>query len=414
MPVYNPYMAIFALESTIQKYEWGSPLALPEFLGRDNPAGEPWAELWMGAHPKAPSCAVDVQTGARRDLDALIADDPEAMLGTSTAARFNRQLPFLLKVLTASKPLSIQAHPSKRKAEHGFAREEIAGLPIDAPERNYKDANHKPETIVAMTPFRGMCGFRPIDSIIQNIRMISDSNWERSLRRLITFPGKLELSVFLYTFFAALSEQKGRKFRYIRLRSERIVRDERRDSPMGMLFSTIINLMDEYPDDLGALAPLVLNLFELQPGQALNLMAGDAHAYLSGMGVEIMANSDNVLRGGLTHKHVDITELFSVLGFDSYTIEPVLARPGLDGFLTYRCDVPDYALGKAVMRGRLAVRSRPPVPEILLCTAGSVSVRAGKGPAALLPRGASAFVPACERDYELSGEGEVFRASVPA
>jgi len=406
-------MPIFALESTIQKYAWGSPTALSEFLGRDNPTGEPWAELWMGAHPKAPSCAVDAETGARRDLDALIADDPEAMLGASTAARFNKQLPFLLKVLTASKPLSIQAHPSKRKAEHGFEREERAGIPIDAPERNYKDANHKPETIVAMTPFKGLCGFRSIDAIVQNVRMISDRNWEYSLRRLVKYPGKLELSVFLYSFFAALSEQKGRKFRYIRLRSERIVRDERHDSPMGIIFSTILKLMDEYPDDLGALAPLVLNLFELQPGQALNLMAGDAHAYLSGMGVEIMANSDNVLRGGLTQKHVDITELFSVLGFDSYAIEPVLARPGLDGFLTYRCDVPDYSLGRAVMRGRLTVRSRPPVPEILLCSAGTVSVQTGQRSAIVLPRGASAFIPACQRDYELAGDGEVFRASVP-
>ncbi|HUW70097.1 MAG TPA: mannose-6-phosphate isomerase, class I [bacterium] len=407
-------MAMYMLDNTIQKYAWGSRVELPEFLGRANPSGEPWAELWMGAHPKAPSMVIDQQTGARHALDSLIAGDPVAMLGQSTAERFSNQLPFLLKVLTASKPLSIQAHPSKRKAEHGFAREEVAGIPLNAPERNYKDPNHKPETIVAMTQFRGLCGFRPIEAIIENVRLLSDKNWERSLGRLVKNPGKLELSVFLYSFFSALSEQQERKFRYIRLRSERIVRDEGRDSPTGLIFSTVLALMDEYPDDLGTLAPLVLNLFELQPGQGLNLMAGDAHAYLSGMGVEIMANSDNVLRGGLTHKHVDIPELFSVLGFDSYDIEPIIARPGLDGFLTYHCDVPDYSLGRAIIRGRLMVHSRPLAPEILLCTAGAVSVRAKAVQAIELPRGASVFIPASERDYELAGDGEVFRASVPA
>jgi len=407
-------MPIYALDNTIQKYAWGSATDLPAFLGLDNQAGEPWAELWMGAHPKAPSVAIDTLTGTRKPLDALIAEDPAMMLGLQTAERFGNQLPFLLKVLTASKPLSIQAHPSKRRAEHGFAREEAAGIPLGAPERNYKDANHKPETIVAITPFRGLCGFRPIDSIIRNVRLLSDRNWERSLRRLVNDPGKLELSVFLYSFFSTLSEQHDRKFRYIRLRSERIVRDEGRDSPTGRIFATVLQLMDEYPGDMGSLAPLVLNLFELQPGQGLNLMAGDAHAYLSGMGVEVMANSDNVLRGGLTHKHVDILELFSVLGFDSYEINPVIARPGLDGFLDYRCDVPDYALDRAIIRGRLNVRSRPPVPEILLCTDGAVSVRTSPGATVAMPRGASVFIPALERDYELAGDGEVFRASVPA
>lgn len=407
-------MPIYALDNTIQKYAWGSKIDLPGFLGRDNEAGEPWAELWMGAHPKAPSIAIDTLTGAKKPLDSLIAENPEMMLGHHTAERFGNRLPFLLKVLTAARPLSIQAHPSKRRAEHGFAREEVAGIPLGAPERNYKDANHKPETIVALTPFRGLCGFRPIDSIISNVRMLSGSNWERSLGRLVKDPDKLELSVFLYAFFSTLSEQHDRKFRYIRLRSERIVRDEGQDSPTGRIFATILRLMDEYPGDMGTLAPLVLNLFELQPGQGLNLMPGDAHGYLSGMGVEVMANSDNVIRGGLTGKHVDILELFSVLGFDSYDIDPVIARPGLDGFLDYRCDVPDYALGRAVIRGRLNVRSRPPLPQILLCTDGAVSIQAGPGAPLAIPRGASVFVPAGERNYDLAGEGEVFRASVPA
>ena len=407
-------MAIFALENTIQKYDWGSTEALPEFLGRENQSGEPWAELWMGAHPKAPSLVISPLTGAGTALDAMIAANPASMLGTKVASRFDGKLPFLFKVLSVAKPLSIQAHPSKRKAEHGFEREEFAGIPIDSPERNYKDSNHKPETVVALGTFRGLSGFRTVDDIVENMKALAPDDWHRIVRRLIADPGMLELSVFFYTFVSMTGDTKGRHLAFMRRRSERIVAAESAGSATGRIFTCVLELMDAYPDDMGALAPLVLNLFELGPGQALNLSPGQAHAYLHGTAVEIMANSDNVLRGGLTHKHIDIPELISVLSFESTGVTPTGMAQSPGGFCAYDCGVPDYAIAKATVHGTLKAGRRAHVPEILLCTAGLVNVSTGKDKPLALQRGASAFVTADNGTYSVSGDGELFRASVPA
>ncbi|MBU0926278.1 MAG: mannose-6-phosphate isomerase, class I [Spirochaetes bacterium] len=406
-------MAIYSLKNVVQRYDWGSPTALPLILGKDNPSGEPWAELWMGAHPKAPSIAVDPSTGAEAPLDALISDAPAAALGEETAARFGGVLPFLLKILSAAKPLSIQAHPSKRKAEHGFAREEFMGIPLDAPERNYKDSNHKPETVVALTRFEGLCGFRALDDIIQNVKLLAPSDWERYAGRLARDPGRLELSVFFYTFISLADEEKKKHLNSARARSGRIVETEPAGSVTSKLFSRVLTLMEAYPDDIGALAPLILNLFELEPGQALNLAAGVPHAYLGGTAVEIMANSDNVLRGGLTHKHMDVPELVSALSFESASIEPLAPVAAPDGFSLYPCDIPDYSISKAVVDGLLRTSGRAAAPEIVLCVDGSLEISASSGASVPLPRGASVFVTADEAEYSISGGGTAFRASVP-
>lgn len=407
-------MAIYTLENSIQKYDWGSPSALPLLLGMENPTGEPWAELWMGAHPKAPSLAIDPVTGRGEPLDRLIALDPSRILGVTTAGRFGGSLPFLLKILSASRPLSIQAHPSKLKAEHGFAQEELKGIPIDAPERNYKDANHKPETVVALTEFEGLCGFRRIDDILENVKTLAPGQFERFAGRLSRDPGKLELSVFFYTFISMADDDKAELLRFARERSDAIVAAEPHDSPVGRMFSWVLRLMDAYPGDVGALAPLILNLFRLEPGQALNLSAGEAHAYLCGTAVEIMANSDNVLRGGLTSKHMDVPEFISSLNFDVVAVEAMEAGAPADGFSPYRCDVPDYSIAKAAVDGVLTSSRRVPGPEILLCTEGSLRVAGADGSGAPLARGSSVFVTADEGDYSLSGNGTVFRAGVPA
>lgn len=407
-------MSLYLLENIVQKYEWGSSVELPRLLGMDNPSGEPWAELWMGAHPKAPSIAVDPATGARTPLDRLIAAAPSALLGDPVADRFNDTLPFLFKILSAAKPLSIQAHPSKRKAEHGFAREEFAGIPIDAPERNYKDANHKPETVVAITPFEGLCGFRPIDEIVANIKLLAPQDWQRLAGRLAADPGKLELSVFFHAMISQTGDVIHKQLEYTLARSKRIIASEPRNSRTGALFSWVLKLLESYPGDVGALAPLVLNLFRLEPGQALNLSAGQPHAYLVGTAAEIMANSDNVLRGGLTSKHRDVPEFISALDFDSSVIKPVVAKKAKNGFSAYRCDVPDYTIAKAVLAGSLGIAGRPNVPEILLCTEGTLTLVSATGRRTSLPKGASVFIAADERSYALEGNGTVFRASVPS
>jgi len=406
-------MAIYRLKNSIQKYDWGSPTALPLLLGMENPTGEPWAELWMGAHPKAPSLAVDPVTGTEEPLDRLIARDPARTLGAPTASRFGGSMPFLLKILSASRPLSIQAHPSKLKAERGFAQEEQKGIPIDAPERNYKDANHKPETVVALTEFEGLCGFRRIDEILKNVEALAQGQFERFAGRLARDPGKLELSVFFYTFISMADDAKAELLGFARDRSRAIVASEPPDSPTGGTFSWVLRLMDAYPGDVGALAPLILNLFKLKPGQALNLSAGEAHAYLRGTAVEIMANSDNVLRGGLTSKHMDVPEFISSLNFDSVTVEAMEAGAPADGFSPYRCDVPDYFIAKADVDGALTTSRRVQSPEILLCTEGSLRIVGADGSGSPLDRGSSVFVTADEGDYSLSGNGTVFRAGVP-
>ncbi len=407
-------MAILTLENAIQKYDWGSTTSLPEILGSDNPRGEPWAELWMGAHPKAPSLAVDPASGDRMPLDRLIADDPAGTLGTAVAARSGDSLPFLFKVLSAARPLSIQAHPTKRKAEKGFAREELLGIALNAPERNYKDPNHKPETVVALSRFQGLCGFRPVDDIVANVRLLVPDEWERFAGRLATDRSRLELSVFFHTFISLSEERKRSRLAYAKARCANIVEREPPSSKTAYLFSWILRLMDAYPGDIGALAPVALNLFELEPWQALDLAAGVPHAYLEGTALEIMANSDNVLRGGLTSKHMDIPEFISSLTFDTGDIRVVEPRPSADGFREYPPCVGDYRLSWADVDGRLAVGPRAAVPEILFCAEGSLELARPGGASIRLGRGCSAFVTAGERAYELSGKGRVVRADVPA
>ncbi len=410
-------MSIYLLENTIQKYDWGSTDAIASFLGRQNPEGEPWAELWMGAHPKAPSVAIDPATGARANLDELIASDPARILGGKTDGLFNHKLPFLLKLLSAAKPLSIQAHPNKLKAEHGFDKEDRAGIPLDAAERNYRDRNHKPETVVAMTPFEGMCGFRPIPEIIDDIRLLSPRDWKRYVGRLAAEPGKLEMSVFFYTIVSMGGERKASTLAFSKAKCERIVEDPGIGTQRKKPFAWVLKLMDAYPGDIGALAPLVLNLFHLETGQGLNLMAGVPHAYLSGTAIELMANSDNVLRGGLTSKHIDIPELISVLGFQDEAFKSIEALPSGDGFLAYPSGFPDYALSKADIKKLLTIRSRAgtakDVPAILLCTEGALELKDGRGAVLRLRRGEAVFITADEGTCTLSGDGQIFLASVP-
>lgn len=372
----------------------------------------------MGAHPKAPSIA-KCPDGTKLGLDKLIESDPAGMLGLNIAKRFTGKLPFLFKILSAGKPLSIQAHPSKLKAQRGFAKEQEAGIPLDAPERNYRDANHKPETVVALSNFDGLCGFRPIDEVISNIKLASGPKWRDYAGRLSDDPGRLELSVLFYTIVSLNEQSKAFILNATRARGERIVQDESVGSSIAATFSWVLKLMEEYPGDIGALAPLMLNLFTLKPGQALFLAAGEPHAYLGGLAAEIMANSDNVLRGGLTSKHIDIPELISVLNFNSHPIDILEAKPEADGFSAYpvRCD--DFMISLARPQGSLEITGRPEGPEILLCTDGKLEVSippaspGQTGQAVVLEKSHSLFIPATETSYRITGNGEVFKAALP-
>jgi len=298
---------ICLLENTIQEYAWGSYTAIPELLGNDSPANTPQAELWMGAHPKAPSRVKC--NGKWISLLELIDSNSQDILGKKVAQRFKNRLPYLFKVLAAAKPLSIQAHPSIDQACRGFDRENRLGIPLDAPNRNYKDDNHKPECICALTSFWALNGFRKASDMISLMGKICPSGLKKDFDMFRQQPNSRGLKKF---FKAMMIMDQTPQHQVI----SDVVKNADRLKDKNAAYQWIIDLHEEYPSDIGILSPIILNLICLEPGQAMFLPSGTLHAYLDGVGIELMANSDNVLRGGLTPKHVDVKELLNVLNFE--------------------------------------------------------------------------------------------------
>lgn len=382
------------LTNTIRPYAWGSTTAIAELIGVE-PTGEPQAEMWMGAHPGAPS-----RTG-RGPLDEVIDEDPGRELGRAAVARFGPRLPFLLKLLAAGAPLSLQVHPDLEQAREGYEDEESRGVPIDAPNRNYKDANHKPELICALTEFDGLCGFRApvaaadllaglgVDSLKPYVDLLHAKPEEGALREVLT------------AVLTADPEEMAATVADATAAAERL----------GGAYAPYAGLAHHYPGDPGVIAAMLLNHVRLQPGEALFLGAGVPHAYLDGLGVEIMANSDNVLRCGLTPKHVDVPELLRIVRFEA--TDPAVLRPEASptGEEVYDTPIDEFRLSRFVLpEGAAASHDlTAATPQILLCVAGSVRV----GDAGELTPGQSVFVPA-EEKAEVSGVGTLFRATVVA
>jgi mannose-6-phosphate isomerase len=368
----------------------------------------------MGAHPSAPSKA---QVGAERiGLDELVRRDPEAVLGAKVVDELGRSLPFLFKILSAGTPLSIQAHPSKRKAQLGYEREDLSGIPVDAPERNYRDPNHKPEMAVALTRFELICGFRPVAEIIENMRLVAPGEFEKALERLERDPSRIELSVF---FYGLISADERARTQLLSTATRRLVEllDEGK-APPGRegAFRWILRIMDIFPGDVGAILPLILNHIVLEPGEAAFIAPGELHAHLTGTCLEIMANSDNVIRGALTPKFVDLPELVSVLSFNPERLPPVLPSAVSPCEEAYPTFVPDFEISRISVGPGRRYERRSRGPEILLCASGRSAISCPEGGQALcLERGEAAFVSADACDYEISADAEarVFRASVP-
>ncbi|MFI8261662.1 MULTISPECIES: mannose-6-phosphate isomerase, class I [unclassified Streptomyces] len=380
------------LTNTIRPYAWGSTTAIPGLLGVE-PTGEPQAEMWMGAHPGAPS-RLDRGAGVTTLAD-VIAADPERELGAAAVTRFGPRLPFLLKLLAAGAPLSLQVHPDLEQAEAGYADEEYRGIPADAAHRNYKDPNHKPEMICALTPFDGLCGFRPpleaaelleglgVDSLKPYADLLRAHPEEAALREMLT---------------AVLTADRTEMARTVAEAGAAIER-------LGGPYAPYASLVHHYPGDPGVIAAMLLNHVRLQPGEAMFLGAGVPHAYLDGLGVELLANSDNVLRAGLTPKHVDVPELLKIVRFEPG--DPAVQRPEGNGEEVYESPVDEFRLSRFALAPGAAPHLLPDAaPQILLCTAG----RPKAGELTLSP-GESVFVPAGEK-VELSGIGTIFRATV--
>lgn len=339
---------MYLLSGTLRPYAWGSLTAMAELFGRD-PSGDPEAELWFGAHPGAPS---RVLGGEPATLDELISRDPEQLLGRETVAVHGPALPFLAKVLAAGSPLSLQVHPTREQAQAGFAAEEAAGVDRAAADRNYKDANHKPEMIFALTDFEALCGFRQPEDAAQLFRAVA---------RLVESAGQPVPALFLQT---ASDLESGRpEGERLETVFRRLISggDEVREAVAAAAAAVrslpaaekggldpVVAELDEldgyYPGDPGVLISLLLNRVSLSPGEAIYLPAGNIHAYLRGLGVEVMASSDNVLRGGLTPKHVDLPELLKTIDFQALGIPRVAAeRTGL-GQELYRPPFSEFSL----------------------------------------------------------------------
>lgn len=294
------------LDPSIQHYAWGDPVFIPDLLGRSRD-GRPWAEAWYGAHPSAPSI-VHTPDG-QRALDSHLAREGARLLGNEVAAEFGT-LPYLLKLLAAARPLSIQVHPDAAQARAGYDREQAAGLALDAPHRNYKDPQHKPELIVALTPFHALCGFRDVEDIAEKLAAVPE------LCDLLpmTLRDRDGLNALLETWFELPDAS-------VRPALDRLLRrllEQRPDptTPEHWVLEAQAALGPKAPADRGLLFLFLLELRALQPGQALFLDAGVPHAYLQGAGIEVMAASDNVLRAGLTPKHVDVPELLRIMRTD--------------------------------------------------------------------------------------------------
>jgi mannose-6-phosphate isomerase len=320
------------LRNPVRDYAWGSPTAIPDLLGQE-PTGEPHAELWIGAHPGSPSL-VEVN-GLTMGLDDYIARSPEDLLGRDAAQRYG-QLPFLTKLLAAEKPLSLQVHPSRAQAEQGFTAEEAAGVALSAPTRNYKDRNHKPEMIVALTDFDALTGFRDPAETRALLSALSTILPENSSGRGVLADLLAALGRDDDTLEAAFEIALSGPHSPAAVRDLVAALEAMTPSQAAVLdawateLETFSSLNAEYPGDPGVLVSLLVNRVRLAPGEALYLPAGNLHAYLKGFGVEIMATSDNVLRGGLTPKHVDVEELKKTLVFEHLPVP--FCRPTVSSF----------------------------------------------------------------------------------
>jgi mannose-6-phosphate isomerase len=358
-----------ALAPVIQPYAWGSRTALAELLGR-TPSSGPEAEAWFGAHPYAPS-----RLGPRSLLEHITAD-PQASLGPQVRARYGERLPFLLKLLAVDAPLSLQVHPDAQQARDGFAREEAAGIARDDPRRSYRDASHKPELVVALTRFEALCGFKPAADAAASLRALNVPQLRSAVRMLELWPDGVGMNGVVHGLLGMSGSERAEVMAAVTPR----------------LTGTAARLASAYPDDAGALLSVLLNEVTLEPGQALFMPAGNLHAYLKGVALEAMASSDNVLRGGLTPKHVDVPELLSILKYDLSGVPRVEARRQGDE-LVYATSAAEFRLS-TLSRGSPLRRG----PEILLCLDDGARVEGRK-----LSRGQALWVDAADPSYTVEG-----------
>jgi mannose-6-phosphate isomerase len=414
------------LRPVVRPYAWGSTDAIAELTGRPVPAPGPEAELWMGAHPAAPS-GVDrdgvdrdgvdrdgVDRDARRTtLDDVIAANPDRELGRECVARFGPRLPFLLKVLSADHALSIQVHPSRAQAEAGFRAENERGLAPDDPARNYTDDWPKPELLYALTPFEVLAGLRPPADAAQFLRALEVGQLTPLAAQLEAAASTQVLADVLGTILSWPRPAQLPLVGDVVAACARLAGGGPYSGPYSGAYSgaaaAAVRIAADHPGDLGVVASLLLRHAVLEPGQAVFMAAGGLHAYLKGTGIELLANSDNVVRAGLTGKHLDVPELLALL--DPSVRVPVLApRTLADGIAWFDTPAPEFRLYLVDLVGN-TVPLPGEGPRILLCTEGSAVLRTESGQRVEIGRGGSCFVSAADGAVSCTGRAHLFLAA---
>lgn len=385
------------LQGTIQRYAWGTTDAIPRLLQRQAD-GTPQAEYWLGSHHLGPARVGGV------GLDELIAKDP-SLLGDGVRQEFGDQLPFLMKVLSARHALSLQVHPSREQAERGYAREEAAGVPLNAPERVYSDRWPKPEMLIALEPFETLCGFRdPLETVSLLTQLGVATALGPLVASLTQQPAPDALRQAFFQIFALGPE--------LSTALDAVVSASRESAgstgPVGDLARTVLDLDATHPGDPGLLAALLLNRVTLNAGQAVFVPAGQMHTHLRGTGIEAMASSDNVIRGGLTPKHVDLQELVAIVDFEPTpprVLSPLPLRPGL---ATYGSFCPEFEAWQINTLNEPVLLPGEHSARTLLVTEGSVGIRDASGDALSLRQGEAVFLQAGQRAVATSDHGLAF------
>lgn len=412
---------IHRLHNPVRAYAWGSRTHIARLTARDL-GGLPAAEMWIGTHPGAPS---QLETEPGTTLREVIAAEPERTLGPQVRLRFGDELPFLMKLLAASEPLSLQVHPPRDRAERRFAEQLAAGIPLDARERSYPDPSHKPELLYALTRFEGMAGFRDVRKTAAILRGL-DLGWldavavrlergdsRNALRSLVTDWLALPEDVVrarLADVRAAAATAEARAHGAPRLQRPKVVDASEVARESVRVYAATVPLIDRYPGDAGVLVTLLLNHVVLAPGESMFIGAGVVHAYTSGFGVEIMASSDNVLRAGLTPKHVDIPELLEVADFAAMAPPNCAASTVLSG-IRLSPPVDEFELLVLDLNDDGAVLEHA-APRLALCLRDKVELHAG-GTGVTLEQGEAVFVEATSGPLTAKGHGRVAIGQTP-
>jgi len=397
------------LEGSVQHYLWGDERRIPEFLGR--PAdGRPWAEVWYGAHPLAPSRLAD-----GRSLDEAIRQEPGEILGASVGSAFPERLPYLMKIISAAKPLSLQVHPTREHAAESFVAENAANLPLGSPSRNYRDDNHKPELLIALSDFTALCGFRTPRRAAALLEGLGDGIAQRLHTLLMDSPTAHGMRAAVRALLApTMRPPEAEIHEVVRACADRLRAGR---SPSPRVDRIVATLAEHHPDDPGVIAALLLNPVSLRPNEAMFVPAGALHSYISGTGLEVMAASDNVLRAGLTSKRVDVEELLACVSV--LAAPPVRVAPEhlSEATVAYYAPVDDFELSLTRLNGQSPSGQGEALvpgtgPRIVLCLEGAVTLQTSTGSRGIR-RGEAVLVPAADGTLRASGSGRFVQACVP-